>query len=203
MILGLILFATAEIENLVRMHELAARIQYVQHTRGKVRLGATPVETARLLGVDEALLAGHTIEVDANGYRVSGNGAAIVNGRYEGTLPNDESLMAAQAKLARYSDRMNAHADAARFTIEAMLRMQQEIIEKRGTSGGDDGWGTPFMVEVDLDGSRYRIISAGADRVFDPTSWNRPIDNDPSSDMVIENGQFRRRFNVDRYLLQR
>jgi hypothetical protein len=207
MILALVLFATAEIENYIRLHELAARIQYVQQTRGKsrVRIGETPAQTARLLGVDEALLVDpwgnpYRIDVDPNGYRVSGKDAAIANGTVEGTLPNDDSLAAAQAKLARYSDPMQINADAARSTIEAMLRMQQEIIEKRGTSGGDDGWGTPFMVEVDLDGSRYRVVSAGADRVFDPTSWNRPIDNDPASDMVIENGQFRRRFNVDRYL---
>ena len=53
------------------------------------------------------------------------------------------------------------------------------------------------MVE---DGHRYRIVSAGADRVFDPTSWSRPMDLDPASDLVFENGRFRRKLDVDRYL---
>lgn len=193
----LVLLATADTETLIRLHDLAARVEYVRHTRGKVKLGETPAQTARLLGVDEAQLAGTTITMEGDAVRIASGDVAIVNG--QAPASSDPALAAAQARLARYTDKKHAYADAARKTIENMQLLSQEIQQKRGTSGGDDEWGTPFHIEVDVDGSRYRIVSAGADRVFDPTSWAQPMNLDPASDMVLENGTFRRKLDADRY----
>ncbi|HET7433980.1 MAG TPA: hypothetical protein VFN10_04615 [Thermoanaerobaculia bacterium] len=179
-------------DDLTRMYEIAARIRYLQQTRGKVTLDASPVETARILGIDEATLAEYRIEATKTTFSIAKGDVVVSN---DVQPPSD-----ARELLTRYDNPVNAHADAARKTIAAMQAMAREIEEKHGSSGGDDEWGTPMLVEVNPDGNRYRIVSAGADRVFDPTSWSRPMDLDPASDLVYENGKFKRRLDVDRYL---
>jgi TonB family protein len=61
-----------------------------------------------------------------------------------------------------------------------------------------DAWGTRLRLEVD--GESYRIVSAGADRRFDPESWKRPPTLDPAEDIVHENGRYRRRFDERAFL---
>ena len=89
---------------------------------------------------------------------------------------------------------------AARATMTTIAQIAPEIAATRSSVATSDGWGTPLLIEIDSDGSRYRIVSAGADRVFDPPSWSRPMDLDPRSDIVFENGSFKRRFDVERWL---
>ena len=54
-----------------------------------------------------------------------------------------------------------------------------------------DAWGTPLRI-VEEDGRR-RVISAAADRTFDPMSWNRAPAVDAAEDVVFEGGKFVRR----------
>jgi len=59
----------------------------------------------------------------------------------------------------------------------------------------NDEWGTPLRVENGADGSS-RIISAGADRKFDPQSWTAPMKADLNDDQVYASGKgFVRRFD--------
>jgi TonB family protein len=51
-----------------------------------------------------------------------------------------------------------------------------------------DAWGTPLRFVVT--GEHYRIISAGADRKFDESTWGRAATTDPSEDIVLEDGTF-------------
>src|SRR6185503_9032801 len=97
MLLPLFLFATLTTEelrlgllNLVQIHELSYRLQYQRASSGKLRVGATPKETARLLATPAERLI--------------------------------------------------------------------------------DPWGTPYRIEIE--GKTFRVIGAGSDRKFDPSTWN-------------------------------
>ncbi|MGZ8710365.1 MAG: energy transducer TonB [Thermoanaerobaculia bacterium] len=61
---------------------------------------------------------------------------------------------------------------AARATAAAMQRGDTKV----------DVWGTPLRFEG------TRVISAGADRQFDPMSWSRAATNDVGEDIIVENG---------------
>ena len=61
----------------------------------------------------------------------------------------------------------------ARMTMVAMQRGQME----------HDAWGTKFRVDGD------RLISAGADKKFDPESWKREPTLDAAEDMIVERGK--------------
>lgn len=51
-----------------------------------------------------------------------------------------------------------------------------------------DGWATDLRWVVDA--NSYRIVSAGSDKKFDPTSWGRPIAAaSTAEDLVFANGQ--------------
>lgn len=56
-----------------------------------------------------------------------------------------------------------------------------------------DAWGTPLRIEGDA--TKYRIISAGADRQFDEASWTRAATPSANEDLIYENGAFTRRLN--------
>jgi hypothetical protein len=61
-----------------------------------------------------------------------------------------------------------------------------------------DAWGTPIRYEVADKGKRYRLVSAGADRKFDPASWtvaNLDLVN-LDDDLVFENGTFVRQWQM-------
>ncbi|HUP58855.1 MAG TPA: energy transducer TonB [Thermoanaerobaculia bacterium] len=50
-----------------------------------------------------------------------------------------------------------------------------------------DAWGTPFRLMID--GSSYRIISAGADRELEPGTWSTVAHADVGEDIVYANGK--------------
>ncbi len=54
-----------------------------------------------------------------------------------------------------------------------------------------DAWGTPFRIENE--GGKLRIISAGADKQFNESSWTAPATPSLDEDLVYENGGFTRR----------
>lgn len=54
-----------------------------------------------------------------------------------------------------------------------------------------DAWGTPLRITIGTDGT-YRIVSAGADKTFDETSWSRAPRADLGEDIVYENGKLTR-----------
>jgi TonB family protein len=54
-----------------------------------------------------------------------------------------------------------------------------------------DAWGTPLRITVAPDG-RYRIVSAGSDKVFNEASWGSAPRPDLAEDIVYENGKLTR-----------
>lgn len=53
-----------------------------------------------------------------------------------------------------------------------------------------DAWGTELRYEAPKDGSSYRLVSAGADHVFDESSWNRKgVLSSTDEDAVVVNGE--------------
>jgi TonB family protein len=79
----------------------------------------------------------------------------------------------------------------------------QQIMQQTGeriTGGREvpetvrDAWGTPLRVE--RTGEKYRVVSAGSDRTFDPSSWGREPRSEMSEDIVFSNGSFNREFDV-------
>jgi TonB family protein len=57
-----------------------------------------------------------------------------------------------------------------------------------------DAWGTPFREDG------MRLISAGADHNFDPSSWSRAPQLDLSEDIIAENGRLTRSIDPRAYL---
>lgn len=57
-----------------------------------------------------------------------------------------------------------------------------------------DAWGTPLRIEG------TRVISAGADRQFDPTRWDQPPQLDLGEDIIAENGKLTRSVDAKAYL---
>ncbi|MDQ3280533.1 MAG: energy transducer TonB [Acidobacteriota bacterium] len=79
----------------------------------------------------------------------------------------------------------------------------QQIMQQTGeriTTGKEvpetvrDAWGTPLRIE--RTGDKYRIVSAGADRNFEPSSWGREPVQNFNEDIVFNNGAFTREFEV-------
>ena len=53
----------------------------------------------------------------------------------------------------------------------------------------NDAWGTPF--HYDVDGKTYRVVSAGSDRKFDPSTWTKiAVTDDTSADALVSNRCF-------------
>ena len=87
-----------------------------------------------------------------------------------------EKLRESEMTFMRMRMPLMRNLTLALMTIKAMVR-----------GGMDhDAWGTPLRV----DGTR--VISAGADRKFDPESWKRAPTLDPSEDIIVENGEVTR-----------
>jgi TonB family protein len=85
----------------------------------------------------------------------------------------------------------------AAATVNTMQRIGTYVEEKKtapSAAAAHDGWGTPMRVIVDTDGS-YRIISAGADRTFDESSWTRGAAPNFDEDFIYENGKLTRYVN--------
>lgn len=61
-----------------------------------------------------------------------------------------------------------------------------------------DEWGTALEVSfVDPEGQHFRIVSAGADKTFDPTSWSRPIAASLNEDLVYDDTAWTRVLDLD------
>jgi len=61
----------------------------------------------------------------------------------------------------------------------------------------EDAWGTPFRYEVTPEGEHYRLLSAGADLVFEKEVEPGDTD-DPDDDQVLADGELVRRYRVPR-----
>jgi TonB family protein len=84
-----------------------------------------------------------------------------------------EKLREAELTFMRMRMPLMRNLTLAQMTTKAMVR-----------GGMDhDAWGTPLRV----DGTR--VISAGADRKFDPESWSREATLDAGEDIIVENGK--------------
>lgn len=77
------------------------------------------------------------------------------------------------------------------------LMLARTTVEMLRAGETKDAWGNPFRVEG------TRIISAGADGVFDPMSWSRPPKLDAAEDIVFENGEVVRMFDEKQYREER
>ncbi|HEV7242268.1 MAG TPA: TonB family protein [Thermoanaerobaculia bacterium] len=87
-----------------------------------------------------------------------------------------EKLREAELTFMRMRMPLMRNLTLAQMTTKAMVR-----------GGMDhDAWGTPLRV----DGTR--VISAGADRKFDPESWSREATLDAGEDIIVENGKVAR-----------
>lgn len=80
---------------------------------------------------------------------------------------------------------------------KATVVLMQSIatyIEKNKTAPAEelskDAWGTPLRISIE--GDQYRIVSAGADKAFDESSWGRAPRIDFAEDIVLENGEVTR-----------
>jgi TonB family protein len=61
-----------------------------------------------------------------------------------------------------------------------------------------DEWLTPFHFDLDAKARTYRIVSAGSDRKFDPTTWDLPLHSvDTADDIVLSNGRFVRSYDIE------
>jgi hypothetical protein len=59
-----------------------------------------------------------------------------------------------------------------------------------------DEWGTTIAV-TNTGPGHFRLVSAGADKAFDQTSWTRPITPSPNDDLVIEDTTWTRAHDLD------
>lgn len=87
-----------------------------------------------------------------------------------------------------------------RITQDKIKELAQQLVATQGGRGARaqrvlDEWGTPLAV-VFVDG-HSRIVSAGADRAFDQTSWSRPITPSPNDDLVIDGTSWTRAHDLD------
>ena len=100
---------------------------------------------------------------------------------------------------------MMQHPAVFGLLLRAATESMMQSIAAHIASGGElpptarDLWGTHLRLV--RDSGTVRLISAGADRTFDPMSWSRPPASSVDEDIVVENGQFTR--PVDRETLLR
>lgn len=82
----------------------------------------------------------------------------------------------------------------ARATESLMELVAQYIQANKAAPAPEvsvDAWGTPLRIAVNPDG-KYRIVSAGADKVFNEASWGSVPKPDFAEDLVYENGRMTR-----------
>jgi TonB family protein len=75
----------------------------------------------------------------------------------------------------------------AEITQGTMAAFAAQVTAETSFRPGDE-WGTPLRAEFESDGS-VRVISAGADRKFDPQSWSAAMKHVPSDDQVYVRGK--------------
>lgn len=89
-----------------------------------------------------------------------------------------------------------------RITQDKMKALARQFVETGGGRGARaqrvlDEWGTPLAVATAGGGQHLRVISAGADKAFDETSWSRPITPSPNDDLVIDGTTWTRAHDLD------
>ena len=61
-----------------------------------------------------------------------------------------------------------------------------------------DEWGTALEISfIDPDGQHFRIASAGADKVFDQTSWPKPVTGSYNDDIIFDDNAWTRVLDLD------
>lgn len=142
--------------------------------------GLVPDRFQYLHAVDEALAAnpGKPLDLVLTTPRLAGGYLAMVQD--QAMLLGPKSLGILQAER----------------TWTAMRQLAAQLdADLQAPSRPEDEWGTPLRVELDPAGG-YRIISAGADRTFEPRSWALPMTADLADDQVYAGGKgFVRKFD--------
>ncbi len=100
------------------------------------------------------------------------------------------------SEMRRLAISLEAYAvDYNSYPVATDVPALAKLIEPKyiGKAPLRDGWGTPFAYACD--GERYRIVSAGADRSFEPdsTKLDKTPDGEISSlarDLIYSNGRF-------------
>ena len=194
---AVLLASTADVtnglRNLAQMHSVAEIVQLRQSVGHDVPadLPLDPWGTAYRIEGQRIVSAGSDQQFDENppagqfegtaGDVVFADGVLVRSNRnwlYAQVEPSTESAAALdklrEAELSFMFMRTPLLQDLLRtkLTIEAMQRGEAKL----------DAWGTPIRVEG------TRSISAGADRLFDTTSWDRAAGNEVSEDIIVENG---------------
>lgn len=190
------------LRNLALMHQIALSVELTR-TSGQDAPEDLPPDvwgTAFRIDGDRITSAGSDRKFDegvpkggqfagTEGDIVFANGAVVRSNRNwlygraktsAGAAPALEELREAELLFMRMRMPVMRNLTLALMTIKSMQR-----------GGMDhDAWGTPLRV----DGTR--LISAGADRKFDPKSWSRDGTTDPGEDIIVENGEITRAVNV-------
>lgn len=116
-------------------------------------------------------------------------GAAAGGARDDTYLPSDaerarwtmSDMRTLAIALAAYHIDRKAYPGGASLA-DAIAAVEPIYVRKAPTR---DAWGTPFRYLPAADGSGYMIVSAGADRVFEESPWDRPGESDDFADDVV------------------
>jgi len=94
-----------------------------------------------------------------------------------------------------------------RITQDKMKALSERFLRARTTAHNVRGvriprildeWGTALEVSfIDPEAQHFRIISAGADKVFDQSTWSRPITQSVHEDLVYDDSSWTRVLDLD------
>ncbi|HYI13370.1 MAG TPA: energy transducer TonB [Thermoanaerobaculia bacterium] len=101
------------------------------------------------------------------------------------------ALQQAEVEFAMMRVPMMQALTGAKATEMSMALIAQYVEQNKAAPAPElslDAWGTPLRITVAPDG-KYRIVSAGSDKVFDESSWSRAAKADLAEDIVYENGK--------------
>jgi hypothetical protein len=90
-----------------------------------------------------------------------------------------------------------------RITQEKIKALAQQMAASRNARGvrGQrvlDEWGNALAVAyLDAQAQHVRIVSAGADKMFDQASWSKPITASPNDDLVLDDMSWTRAHDLD------
>lgn len=110
-------------------------------------------------------------------------------------------LRAAEVRFAMGRVPLIRALTGAKATAVLMQRVAAYIENNKAAPPEElsrDAWGTPLRITID--GERYRIVSAGADKTFDETSWAEAPLLDLAEDIVLENGTLTRQISEEELL---
>ena len=101
------------------------------------------------------------------------------------------SLFVATTAFGANQEVIRGLQNLGQIQIMANALEQQKAVGKPLKITGDlkDPWGTPYRLSIN--GTSYRIGSAGADRKFDDTTWSKPAQfRNMDEDVVFADGHF-------------